>query len=137
MKRFRLVAVILVSLVLAACPTVGTNTASDETLGDWFSGLVNPDRRANDAQALVDSAPCADPETQFEAARVLEDGADVEPDPIRAYAWYAVAAARGYEPAAASRDTLAATLSAYQLSEAGRIASTWPPSSCDGQTAGG
>ena len=137
MKRLRLVAVILVSLVLAACQAGGTDTASDDTLGDWLSGLVNPDRRADDAQVLVDSAPCADPETQFKAGQALENGADVEPDPVRAYAWYAVAAARGFEPAAANRDALAATLSAYQLSEAGRIASTWPPSSCDEQAAGG
>ncbi len=52
-------------------------------------------------------------------------------DPVAAYAWYAIAAARGFEPAAAKRDALAAELSTYQLSEAGRIASTWPPSSCE------
>ena len=130
MTRLRPVAILLFSLFLAACQAGGTDTASNNPLGDWVSGLVK-NWRVHEAMALIDGAPCAEPETQFKAARVLEQGANGEPDPVRACAWYAVAAARGYEPAVASRDALAATLSAYQLSEAGRIASTWPPSSCD------
>ena len=130
MTRLRPVAILLFSLFLSACQAGGTDTASSGALGDWVSGLVNPNWWAN--EALVDSAHCADPETQFKAAQVLEQGAEVEADPVRAYSWYAFAAARGYAPAAPNRDALAATLSAYQGSEAGRIASTWPPASCEG-----
>jgi len=132
MTRLRPVAILLFSLFLAACQAGGTNTALSDVLGDWVSGLVNQNWWADEAMALVDSAPCADPETQFKAAQVLDQGAEVEADPVRAYSWYAFATARGYEPAATNRDALAATLSAYQVSEAGRIASTWPPASCEG-----
>ena len=124
MMRLRPVAILLFSLFLAACQAGGTNTALSDVLGDWVSGLVNQNWWADEAMALVDSAPCADPETQFKAAQVLEQGAEVEADPVRAYSWYAVAAT--------NRDALAATLSANQVSEAGRIASTWPPASCEG-----
>jgi TPR repeat protein len=131
MKHLRL-AVILVTLpLLAACPAATTDSESKADLGDWFSSLITPDLRSGDAHDLVESAPCADPESQFKAGQVLEGGVGMEADPVAAYAWYAIAAARGYEPAAASRDTLAAQLSTYQLSEAGRLASTWPPSSCE------
>lgn len=131
MTRLRPVAILLFSLFLAACQAGGTDTALSDALGDWVSGLVNQNWWADEAMALVNSAPCADPETQFKAAQVLDQGAEVEADPVRAYSWYAFATARGYEPAATNRDALAATLSAYQVSEAGQIASTWPPASCE------
>jgi TPR repeat protein len=133
MKRFRLAAILLALPLLAACSAVSTDSESSNALGDWVSGLLTkPALRFDEAYNLVESAPCADPKTQFKAGQIRERGTDgVEADPVAAYAWYAIAAARGYEPAAASRDTLAAQLSTYQLSEAGRIASTWPPSSCE------
>jgi TPR repeat protein len=132
MKRLRLAAILLTLPLLAACPAATTDSESKADLGTWVSSLVNPDWRADEAQTLIESAPCADPESQYKAGRILETGADVEADPVATYAWYAIAAAREYEPAAASRDALATQLSTYQLSEAGRIASTWPPSSCEG-----
>ncbi len=132
MKRFRLAAILLTLPLLAACPATSTDSESKTDLGDWVSGLINPVLRSDDAYDLVQSALCADPETQFKAGHIREFGTDgVEANPMTAYAWYAIAAARGFEPAAASRDALAAQLSAYQLSEAGRLASTWPPSSCE------
>jgi TPR repeat protein len=133
MKRLRLAAILLTLPLLAACPAATTDSESKADLGDWISGLINPVLRSDDAFDLVKSALCADPKTRFKAGHIRDFGTDgVEANPVTAYAWYAIAAARGFEPAAASRDALAAQLSTYQISEAGRIASIWPPSSCDG-----
>ncbi len=130
--------VLAVALLLAACHEGGLVSISHDPLEShplhaWASGLINTDWRADEAAVIIERAQCGEPETQYQAGQILDRGLGLAPDAVGAYAWYAIAASRGFEPAATERDRLAAQLSTYELSEAGRIASTWPPSACAAQ----
>ena len=130
--------VLATALLLAACHQGGLveltrDPVESQPLHAWASGLVNPNWREDEAAAIIEQARCGAPETQYQAGQILDRGLGMAPNAVGAYAWYAIAASRGFEPAAAERDRLAARLSTYELSEAGRIASTWPPSACRDQ----
>jgi TPR repeat protein len=92
--------------------------------------------RADDAAAIIARAQCGAPETQYRAGLILDRGAGVAPDAVGAHAWYAIAASRGFAPAATERDRLAAYLTSDELGEAGRIAAAWPSSACAAEAGG-
>jgi len=52
-----------------------------------------------------------------------------ERDYVQAHMWYSLAAARGNEPAAKDRDSLAQKMTPDQIAESQRLAAEWKPKS--------
>lgn len=73
-------------------------------------------------------------DAQYNLGTVLANGLGVSPNPVRAYKWYAIAAARAAErsppdtvagSAGRARDQLASTMTPEQVANGERLAKTW------------
>ena len=58
------------------------------------------------------------------------DAGFAEPDRVRAYMWYSLAASSGHRRARFSKNTLANQMTPAQIAEAERIAAEWKPGDC-------
>jgi TPR repeat protein len=139
--RARGFVVLAVALPLAACHANGWvemrhDPLENHPLHAAASGLIDPDWRQEDAAAIIARAQCGAPETQYQAGHILDRGLGQPPDAVGAHAWYAIAASRGFAPAATERDRLGAHLTSEELAEASRIAAAWPPGACAAEAGG-
>jgi hypothetical protein len=66
-------------------------------------------------------------DAQLDLGRLYENGRGVDQDNRQAYLWYSVAAARGSESAARSRDQLSTRLTPAEIAEAEKLAIEWRP----------
>ena len=73
------------------------------------------------------TASAGNPLGLFEIAKSYEQGSGIAADPVKAYAYANLAAARGLTEAATLRDRIAATLVAADIAEAQAMARDWKP----------
>jgi len=79
--------------------------------------------------SLLRAADAGDAAAQFELGRKYAQGQGRIQDYVQAYKWLNLAAAGGYRPAAALRDSLVLKMSKDQIGEGQRLAREWRPES--------
>ena len=67
--------------------------------------------------------------------RDWSDAGFAEPDRVRAYMWYSLAASSGHRRARFSKNTLANQMTPAQIAEAERLAAEWKPGDCGAEAA--
>ncbi len=103
---------------------------------DYSSGL-RAYKAGDYASAFVEwriAAAEGDPSSQFELATLYEIGLVTQRNLVQAYAWYNVAAAKGYPGARIARDKLAGQMTADQLTRARQAAAKHGLSAEQGST---
>jgi uncharacterized protein len=71
------------------------------------------------------AADQGDLDAQNNLGGVYAEGLGVEPNLVRAYMWFELAAARGHEMAKSNRSFIAERMSAEQIDEAEVLAAEW------------
>src|SRR3546814_14358628 len=74
------------------------------------------------------TAEAGEVESQYMLGRLYAEGYGVRQDLVKAYKWFSLAAAAGFDRAAAARDGAAARMTPGKLGEAQTSASRWTPS---------
>lgn len=113
-------------LVLAFVFVAALPSAAD--FGSAFTAYQQGDYGRAYAE-LNQLAAQGDGDAQFMLGDLYARGEGTAPDPVKAYQWYELAAARGVPGAAAARDQLALGMSPAQVGEARVKARQWQPAS--------